>query len=158
MEHLTNADIDAMLDEARPDRYDLGDNSWRADTYAEVAEAMPAAEARRLAACQLVDQREGIATRAANALLREIGRTQQWPMHWFDVARRTISVGPERVCLAVATTVDLRQWAIDERREAAQDFSARSAACDGAEWAADCMDAGGHTTFAECAEAKAVDQ
>lgn len=53
------------------------------------------------------------------------------------------------VQLHTATTSDLRRWAVQERRVAAQDFSARSFACDGAEWAADEMDANGWATLAE---------
>jgi len=149
-----SAHIDAMLDEHRPERYDVGDKTWRQTIYAEVGPLIPPAEARQIAASQLVDQRERIATRGANELLRQIGRTKQWPLDWMEQGVRPISVGSTRVRLGDASVGDLRDWAIDERRVAAQDFAARSFACDGAEWCAEQMQAHGWLTFGDgCTEA-----
>lgn len=141
--------IDALLDQHRPERYDAGDKAWRQAVYAAVEPLVPPADARRLAASQLVDQREGIATRAANELLRQIGRSRQWPLDWMDQGCRPISVATERVQLGAATPIDLEHWAIDERRVAAQDFAARSLACDGAEWCAEQMRTNGWLTFGD---------
>ncbi len=148
MESL-NAHIDALLDEHRPERYDVGDKTWRAAIYAEVERLVPDREARRIAASQLVDQREGVATRGANDLLRQIGRMRQWPLDWMEQGVRPLSVGSERVRLADGTVDDLARWAIEERRVAAQDFAARSFACDGAEWCAEQMRINGWLTFGD---------
>lgn len=155
MDHL-NHHIDLMLDQCRPDRYDVGDNTWRLQVYADVEARLPVRRAIAIAAQQIVDQREGIATRVANGLLRKIGETKQWPFDWMDAAERPLSIGRERVKLTAATAEDLQQWAIDERRDAAQDFAARSAACDGAEWAAKNMATAGLLTIGDVISAQCV--
>lgn len=148
MEDL-NAYIDEQLDRYRPDRYDIGDDTWRRQIYADIEQWVPEIEAKRIAAKQIVDQREGSATRKANALLRDIGKTEQWPLDWMDYVDRPISVGGERVRLGASSSNDFRQWAIDERRRAAQDSTARFMACEGAEWVADSIDGYGVATFTE---------
>lgn len=148
---VTNAEIDALLDRARPDRYDVDDHAWRDPVVAAIATRIPPRQAAQVAAERLVADREGRATRSANELLRRVGKERQWPLPDMadDLADRPISVGSERVCLRAATSLDLRTWAIDERRDAAQEFAARSMACDGAEWLADEMDAKGLGQFAD---------
>jgi hypothetical protein len=105
-----NHHIDLMLDRCRPDRYDVGDNTWRLKVYTDVASRLPVRRALELAAQQIVDQLEGIATRVANGLLRKIGETKQWPIDWMDAGDRPLSIGRERVKLAAATAEDLQQW------------------------------------------------
>lgn len=143
--------VDWQLIEHRPDRYEVGDTSWREPVYAQIAALIPEREAKLVAAKQFIDQREGMATRQANQRLRDIGRTGNWPDSWDDEldGHHPIAVGDVRVCLRAATADDLRSWAIDERRRASQDFAARVLACDGAEWVADQMDASGWPTLGE---------
>lgn len=151
MNVVTNAEIDALLDQHRPDRYAASDHRWRDPVIAAIAGRIPARQAAQVAAERLVADREGRSTRSANEMLRKIGMERQWPLPEMadDLGDRPISVGDQRVCLRAATAVDLRSWAIDERRDAARDFAARSAACDGAEWLADEMDARKITAFGD---------
>lgn len=83
-------------------------------------------------------------TKSANKLLREIHATQQFPLDWMDAQCLPIAVGKERVALRAVTSADLRQFANDERRTAANDFSTRNATCEAAEWIADLMDSNGY--------------
>lgn len=158
MDNDTNQLIDDLLDMHRPERYATGDRLWRAPVYADIEQRVTISEARRVAARQMVDQREGAATRQANDLLREIGRTQQWPLAWLDVARHPIAVDEQRIRLDVATAKDFREWELDERRRAANEFTARNAACDGARWVADQLDVNGWLTFADGAAANQTEQ
>lgn len=151
MQPVTNEQIDLLLDQHRPDRYDVDDHTWRAPVVAVVAQQMPIRQAQQVAAERLVGDREGRATRSVNSLMRRVARERQWPLPDLadDLMRRPMSIGAERVCLGAAQARDFEQWAIDERRDAAQDFSARSEACDGAEWIAREMSSNGWTLFAD---------
>lgn len=148
---ITPIEIDGLLDVHRPDRYDVDDHRWRQPVVDEVARRIPVASARQLAAEKIVAQREGGATRSVNRLLRQVNLDQQLPLDGTidDLLRRPLSIGPERVCLAAARAQDFEQWAIDERRDAAQEASARFAACDGAEWIAETMRHKGVSLFGD---------
>ena len=148
---VTNEQIDTMLDNRRPDRYDVDDHHWRNPVVAYVAQHMPVKQAQQIAAERVVADREGKATRSVNRMLRKVAEEKQWPIPetTLDLHRRPMSIGSERVCLEAATSFDFQQWAIDERRDAAQDFAARSGACDGAEWIAQQMNHKGWQTFGE---------
>lgn len=135
--------IDQLLDQARPDRYDARDKSWLDPIIAEVAHLIPTGEAKAIAAADKVRWRETSATRTANAFLREIGSTGQMPLDWMDLGRRPVAWDEHRVCLVECSPADFRDWAVVERRRAANDFAARNAACEGAEWLADKLDADG---------------
>jgi hypothetical protein len=134
-----NGHIDLLLARYRPDRYDAADKTWRDPVYAEISTLIPAAQAKAVAAQQIVDQRETQATKKANRLLRKIGQDKQWPLDWMDCGDMPISVGGQRICLRAAQAQDLVQWAIDERRDAVLDLTARHQACEGAEWLAQAM-------------------
>jgi hypothetical protein len=88
---------------------------------------------------------------SASLLLRRVAAARRWPARdeVGAVADRPLSIGTERVCLAAATADDFERWAVDERRDAAQEASARFAACDGAEWLAREMRAKGLTLFGD---------
>jgi hypothetical protein len=148
-----NEHIDELLATHRPDRYDAADKSWRDPVYAAVGKLIPTREAIAVAAQQIVDQRETQATKRANRLLRKIGQDKQWPLDWMDCGDMPISVGGERICLRAAQPEDLQQWAIDERRDAAQDFAARHQACEGAEWLAGAMRVEGYQLLGDAMQA-----
>lgn len=141
--------IDHRLDEERPDRYDSSDKTWMATVDADVAPLVPVADARLIAARQLVQARETRATKAVNRLLREVGRTGQPPLGWFDLARRPIAWDAHRVRLDECLSGDFRDWAAYERRAAANEFTARNDACEGAERIADELDAAGARVVSE---------
>lgn len=135
--------IDRLLAERRPDRYEPeGGDGWLDSITAEVAAEISIDEARWLLAHHEVKVREGEKTKSANRLLREIGDTKQFPLDWLDSLHLPIAVGKERIALRAASPKDLRDFARDERRRAASDFTARNATCEGAEWLADQIESG----------------
>lgn len=139
-----NALIDLRLNECRPDRYDEATDGWLDDIAAEVADMIADDDARFLHARSLVRRREGEKTKSANKLLRQIFEDKQFPLDWMDMANLPIAVDKERVALRAVTSADLRQFANDERRAAANDFSTRNTTCEAAEWIADLMDSNGY--------------
>lgn len=140
------AEVDRLLAARRPDRYELeGGDDWLDRIADEIESMIPEAEARAIAARQMVRFREGQKTKAANRVLREVFQSQQPPLDWLDTLNLPIAVGKERVALRAATSVDFRNFANDERRRAASDFAARNDTCEAAEWLADVMDAEGVT-------------
>lgn len=151
---IDNAEIDELLDQYRPDRYASDDHNWRAPVIQAVTHRIPNHQARWVAAEHLVGQREGRATRAVNDVLRRVGRNQEWPLPNMleGLLRKPLSIDGNRVCLEAASPEDLEAWAIAERRSAAQDFAARSDACDGAEWVAQTMRHKGWHLFGEGVE------
>lgn len=153
-----NDEIDSRINSARrPDRYNPDNDAecqWLDDIASEIEVLIPEKQARAIYAKDLVHRREGQAGRRTNDLHRTIFRTQQplldlellgaqdWPL---SVAERKMT--PDglrnvrtRVALRAATVDDLSKSAVYERREAAQDFSARNDACSGKERVADEME------------------
>lgn len=140
---LDSASLDAWaaakLAALRPDgEYSAGDCDWRIPLYEEIASMIPADEACRLAAKQFVDQIEGRATRGANEALRWIGKHGAWPATWDNLVegRYPLSMKKKRIVLENASADHLMTWASEERRRAGQEYTAREAACTGAEWMA----------------------
>lgn len=139
-----NPEIDRLLAERRPDRYEPdGGDEWLDGIADEVAPLIPASRAQVLAAGQAVRQRETQKLRHANRLLREIYETRQLPLGWMDCLTFPISVGKERVALRACTAKDLQGFASDERRDAAKEFTTRNLTCEAAEWIADQLIAAG---------------
>lgn len=140
---ITNEQIDALLDQYRPDRYERHDASWRSPVVQAVALRIPVTRAQQVAAEKIVGDREGQATKSVNRLLRRINEERQWPLPEFalDIMARPLSINDERVRLGAAASEDFVAWAIAERRAASQEATARFSACDGAEWIAEQMNA-----------------
>lgn len=160
-------EIDQLLRDRRPDRYHPnveGDTEWLDNIAEEVAPLIPDAKVREVFARKLVGQREGQATRSTNAFIREIEKSGQPPLDWFDYANDPISVitrefsggrevvTEERVALRATTSRDFRLFAIEERRRAANEFATRNSTCEAAEWIADQIDLAGVQTFRDWAE------
>lgn len=136
--------VDQLLAERRPDRYHTdGGDEWLDEIADEIEMLIPEAEARAVAARQIVRRREGQKTKDSNRLMRSIHDSGQLPMDWLETLRLPIVVGKERVAMRAATAVDFRAFANEERRRAANDFASRNATCEAAEWIADLMDANG---------------
>ena len=157
--------IDTLLREQRPDRYTVGDDWILGVVDAIPAHLVPAEDARRIAISQEVKRREGQATRKANKLLREIGRTGQLTLCWAEQADDPISIITthvdddgnvrrieERVALRAATADDFRAWSRVERERSEDDYKSRLIACDGADFIADGMDGAGLRSFKQWAE------
>jgi len=147
------------------DTDEIDETNWLDGIAGEVADLVPEAEVRKLYARKIVGQQEGRATRRANNLLRTIHRTGQLVLGWFGVKDDPVAVitrtaekdkkprvKEERVALRAMTPTDFRDFATEERRRAAGDFSARNDACSGAEWIADHMTVAGATRFETWAE------
>jgi hypothetical protein len=116
-----------------------------------------------------VGTREGNALRTVNDLLRKYDRTGQWPLFPIDEPamnghllnlplgvvsrsqhpRERVKVLSEHVAFRAVTSDDLRKFAQEERRRAANDFTSRNQSCAGAETLADKMDDAGAVTFGE---------
>jgi hypothetical protein len=141
-------EIDRLLAELRPDRYQPGvDEEWLDEVTDLVIPLIDPDEIVRRYARAEVKQREGTKTKSANKMLRDIHASGQWPLDWFEFSSLPISVGKERVALRAVKAADLRVAANDERRAAANDFAQRNAACAAMEWVADQMDANGWETL-----------
>jgi hypothetical protein len=150
-------DVSALLD---PDAAPEGAaTAWLDKIAKEVADDVPELEARQLYASQIVRQMEGSATKRANALLRKIGQSGQLIIGWWGneddpvavITRKVVDgkmrVKEERVALRSMYHRDFRDFALEERKRASKDFSARNDTCVGAELIADRMEAAGATTF-----------
>lgn len=145
-----NGEVDRLLAEHRPDRYAKdGGDGWLDDVADLVAGLIPEAEARVIHARSLVRAREAQKLKTANRVLRDVFDSRQLPLDWLDLLSLPIAVGKERVALRACTPEDFRQFAVEERRRAAGDFTARNHTCEAAEWMAEQMLAEGAATGAE---------
>lgn len=132
------SDIDKLLAERRPDRYEVdGGDGWLDEIADLIAMDIGVAEARFAAASAIVRRREGEKLKAANRLLREIRESGQFPLDWFETMHLPLSVGKERVAIRAMQAGDFVEFANTERRRAANDFSIRNESCEAAEWLAD---------------------
>ena len=145
-----NAKIDLLLAERRPDRYEKeGGDGWLDEIADDIEPLISETDARSLLATSLVRQREGSKTRAANQAIRQLREPQQPLDGWWSMQNLPIKVGKERVAFRAATSVDLRQFAQDERRSASQEHVTREQTCTAAEWLADLMDGQGIVAAAD---------
>jgi hypothetical protein len=144
MSAAINSEVDRLLAEHRPDRYEVdGGDEWLDDVADLVESLIPEAEARAIAARQFVRRREGIKTKSTNRLLREITQSHQLPLDWFELMNLPLAVGKERVALRACRSEDFRAFAAEERRRTLNDMAARNETCEATEWLADQMDATG---------------
>ena len=170
---LLNKEIDALLRKHRPDRYDVRhsddetepeeerlDAGWLDALAEEIADRIPEAVLRQRLALSMVRQREGVATKATNSLLRKINAEGQLVLGWWDLADdpvsvisritrqdRPVRIHEERVALRAMTATDFLAFEQEERRRAASDFTARNGTGDGALWIAEQMTTSGARDF-----------
>lgn len=159
--------VDRLLRENRPDRYSPEAADWL-DAVSDMIPLgmIPENEVRRFAIRSVVGRREGVATRKANRLLREVGQSGQLVLDWWEQANDPITVETrftdeagnartvnERVALRAATAADMWGLSQQERERADSDHKARLMACDGADFIAESMYRMGASSFAEWAEA-----
>lgn len=139
-----NSEIDRLLAERRPDRYEPhGGDEWLDQIAAEVAHLVPVGAAQAIHAAAVVRRREGDKKKKTNQLLRDIAESGQPPLGWFEHQRLPLAVGKERVALGAARPDDLRQFAAEERRRILADMAARNESCEGAEVLAGWMEKNG---------------
>jgi hypothetical protein len=116
-----------------------------------------------------VNAREGAALKIVNRELRQYHQSGQWPLfaidepamngHLLDLPLGVVSrsqyrgeqakVLKEHVAFRAVTSDDLRKFAQEERRRAANEFESRNQSCAGAESLADELDLAGAVTFGE---------
>lgn len=164
--------IDELLHDSRPDRYDVhgGDDGidveWLNIVADKIAVGLDIEDVLKQFSRNLVRQREGQATKSANKLLRRFALDGQLPLGWWEMDRQPVAivtrkqrpggdpeVREERVAVGALTAKDLLAFANEERIRAGRDFSARNAACDGAEQIAEQMLRGQFTHWTAWAEA-----
>ena len=129
--------INELGTERRPDRDE--DKEWLHQIAAEVESLMPEREARREYALSRVLAWEARQVRKGNRLLREVGKTRQWPLDWLELIRTPIVVGKEHVALGAANRGDLQTFEMEQRRRAASSFAAQNETCNAALWFADLL-------------------
>lgn len=130
------ADWHRRLNLARPDHYKTGDYSWAADLRDEAKNLAIETKLEEvldewtLAKVRVAERRS---TARANDLLRSIAVDGALPLDWMDFADYPIVIEGERHKLGSCSTTEFQMWELYERRRASQDFTARNAACDGAQ-------------------------
>lgn len=168
-----NAEIDRLLRERRPDRYDSeAGTGWLDEVAAEIEPMVEGERVVRRLASQLVRSREAVATRKANKLMRDISRSVEsgeplmqeaidwmmsfdWPLSIPDMLENDqgkMETVTTRVALRALTSDDLRLFALRERQAADKDYAARAASCKGAEWVASQMDSANAVNLREWVE------
>lgn len=144
------ADLERRVHLARPDAYKTGDYDW-ADGLLHEATVLLADDAGQIirdAAVAWLQRIERRSVKRANGLLRELAAGVA-PLDLFELWYLPIVIGGERHRLGSCTADDFKEWELAERRRAADDFSARNAACDGAHRIHDVMVASGAERFSD---------
>lgn len=151
--------VDGLLRAHRPDRY-LPGGDWLDEVAAKVENKITVIEAKRLAARQLVGQREGKATRSVNRFLKSLSTEGGFvlPASWAPYADEPVafveSAGEAdkghriRVAFRAMKASDWQQFALHGRADAQHRFDAEMAMYDAADWLAGQQ---GGSTFLEWA-------
>lgn len=150
-----NPIVDGLLRSSRPDRYEPGAD-WLDEVASKIENKIPEFEAKRLAARQIVGQREGRATRAVNKFLKSLltngggfALTSAWapyadePVAFIEGSGDSDKGHRIRVAFRAMTASDWKQFALHGRVEAQHRFDAEMAMYDAADWLA--AQQGGHT-------------
>jgi hypothetical protein len=136
--------VDGLLRANRPDRYEAG-GEWL-DNVAELVEnKITIIEAKRMAARQIVGQREGRATRYVNRFLKSLSGDSGFvlPAAWTQYADEPVSLLDDegkrglRVAFRAMRAQDWQQFALHGRVEAQHRFDAEMAMYDAADWLAE---------------------
>ena len=139
--------VDGLLRVNRPDRYKPG-SEWLDEVASLVENKITVIEAKRMAARQIVGQREGQATKNVNKFLKSLSTeggfalTSAWapfadePVAFIE-SDGAIEKGRRiRVAFRAMTAGDWQQFALHGRVEAQHRFDAEMAMYDAAEWLA----------------------
>jgi hypothetical protein len=116
--------IDEWLSEERPERYDAETKDWMDPVVEQVATELsrrPREDVVRDNAQRRVYQREGIATKTANRILRDIADSGQLPLEFEEDPlgrlRLPLSIDRQRVRFGAASAEDLKEWELENSRE-----------------------------------------
>lgn len=144
--------IDDLLYDVRPERYSADDKDWMDPVITRIETELGRRRVREVIhdiARRRVHNREAVATRKANRILRDINDTGQLPLGWgdgedwkklfVDTLHCPLSIARQRVRFGAASPQDLNQWELenardDDKRRMAQ-ISARAGARLVAQWA-----------------------
>lgn len=143
--------IDGWLSHARPERYDAGDKDWMDSVVKQARREMlrvrTAEQALDDAAQRRVYQRESLATRRTNKILRDIDDTGQLPLGWgdgdawrvmlFDILHMPLSIARNRVRFGAASAADLVSWELESAREQDKRNKAEASSRSGARFLAE---------------------
>lgn len=145
--------IDDLLAQARPERYDADEKEWMESVVAPVRKELQrqksADDVALDAAKRRVYQREGLATKRTNKILRDIAETGQLPIGWgegdwlaflFDILHLPMSIARRRVRFGAASAADLVAWELESAREQDKRNKAEAASREGARFLADMLD------------------
>lgn len=146
--------VDGLLRANRPDRY-LPGGDWLDEVAAQVENKITMIEAKRMAARQIVGQREGQATKSVNRFLKSLSTEVGFalPASWAPYADEPVAFvetnGDDlkghrvRVAFRAMKASDWQQFALHGRADAQIRFDAEMAMYDAADWLA--AQQGGHT-------------
>lgn len=113
-------EIDRRLDDRRPKRASVGEKEWREPIYGWARNHIPdETNLVRVFAEQIVDRREGEATKRGNEHLRRWMHGQM-PLTWADVGPLPIKVEKLRIRLDAATPDDMEDAANQVQAEGAK--------------------------------------
>lgn len=142
MDELTtlNHHVDGLLRLARPDRYEPG-GDWLDQVAAQLEGDIPILEARRMAARQIVGQREGAATKRVNKFLKGLfGLDGQFalPVDWYVYADEPVALIDHsgiriRVALRAMAAADWDSFVLNGRIDAQHRFDAEMRMYDAAD-------------------------
>ncbi|MFS3128679.1 hypothetical protein ACLM5J_09765 [Nocardioides sp. Bht2] len=147
--------VDGLLRVNRPDRYEPGAD-WLDEVAEMVENKITVVEAKRLAARQIVGQREGRATRSVNKFLKSLATdggfrlAGAWapfsdePVAFIDTDDKRV-----RVALRAMRSRDWQQFTLHGRTDAQHRFAAEMATYDAADWLASQQ---GSLSFADWAQ------
>lgn len=159
--HDLVAIVDGLLRAHRPDRY-LPGAEWLDEVAELVENKITIIEAKRMAARQIVGQREGRATRSVNKFLKSLASESGFalPATWAPYADEPVAfiegsdaeVGGHRIRVAFRAmkAEDWQQFALHGRADAQHRFDAEMAMYEAADWLASQQ---GSSTFSEWAQA-----
>lgn len=133
-----NYNLDWDIITLQPDRYESDDLSWAEEALRTVGKQMTPAQALRRLGLSMIKERRSVMRGRANKILADLGVHKSWPDVWSNwTGAYPIKVGTQHVCLRAVTFEDLEKYEIEQRRLAAVRFAASNLACDGAQWAAE---------------------
>lgn len=141
--------VDEMLNNARPERYDLEDQEWMEPIVRKhrdhLLQKQSAEEIAEDLARKDVHTREGVATQKLNTLLRRFkdgefplgfGETEDWKAFYAAYLDAPLLIGRDKVRFGIASAEDLDDWVLEKQRAGEREQERRKETIDGAEWLA----------------------
>jgi hypothetical protein len=141
--------VDEMLNNVRPERYDLEDQEWMEPVVRKHRDHLLQQQSAEQIAEDLarkdVHTREGVATQKLNTLLRRFkdgefplgfGESEDWKAFYGTYLDAPLLIGRDKVRFGIATAQDLDDWVTEKKRAGEREQERRDETIDGAEWLA----------------------